>query len=518
MIVLNLLLTWVIVPIIIFVISFQLGLYQQRHIKHVKPPCETPEKYENSAGSSSISRSSQISKLIHASEASKIVDHRVLDHRNLEVYSVDPDVFLKHRFDYMGKIPLVSTLILQEHGSKESDCDRYIEPLSWISRQTGSNKINCLAVVRTDVPASQPVIRFKPPMPNLNDPGADGHGFFTKVTISRSRTKTAAKFRPFVENFDSLDTYVKERLSSRKFHDRGVKDLVVMVVNAGELDLFMNLACSAHKHGISLENFVVFAGSKEIVPIIEYTGALGLYHTAFASVSKVASHDYLDFTFVDMMWYKCFSIYMILREGFNILFQDVDLVWFRDPFPFFHELLSTDHDTYKGQGVRPLDALLSDDGQRSLRYTPFFANSGFYYLRSNPEMINFAWSVMTSFPMIQRLGSQQNMYTMRLLESMTNFGIRSLFLNITDFPNGYLYHHGKGYMDKFNSRAVKPYNFHMCWTQGKKDKLKYLKKSGMWYVKPGIERLLMLREIPFLGKKSWDGVAEIMCGGPEGWM
>jgi len=29
---------------------------------------------------------------------------------------------------------------------------------------------------------------------------------------------------------------------------------------------------------------------------------------------------------------------------------------------------------------------------------------------------------------------------------------------------------------------VDPFNFHMCWTQGKTDKLTYLKKTKMWYL------------------------------------
>jgi hypothetical protein len=88
-----------------------------------------------------------------------------------------------------------------------------------------------------------------------------------------------------------------------------------------------------------MEDFVVFAGSAAILPMIETTGALGLYHPGFFGVSKAASHDYLDFTFVDMMWYKCFSIYLILREGYNLVFQDVDLVWFRDPVPYFKKVV-----------------------------------------------------------------------------------------------------------------------------------------------------------------------------------
>ena len=75
----------------------------------------------------------------------------------------------------------------------------------------------------------------------------------------------------------------------------------------------------------------------EIVTLIEATGAMGLYHEGYAAVSKKASVDYLDRVFVDMMWYKAFSIYLVLRRGINVLFQDVDLVWFRDPMQYFHD-------------------------------------------------------------------------------------------------------------------------------------------------------------------------------------
>jgi len=56
-------------------------------------------------------------------------------------------------------------------------------------------------------------------------------------------------------------------------------------------------------------------------------------------VNPAASQDYLDFVFVDMMWYKSFSLWMIIKRGFNVLFQDVDLVWFRDPFLYLKNIV-----------------------------------------------------------------------------------------------------------------------------------------------------------------------------------
>ena len=115
--------------------------------------------------------------------------------------------------------------------------------------------------------------------------------------------------------------------------------------------------------------------------MIESSGAIGLYHKGFSAVSKKASNDYLDRVFVDMMWYKAFSVYLLLRLKVNVLFQDADLVWFKDPFPYFHNYGKDEFGNVVIPGSDHIEAFFSDDGQRSLRYSPFYANSGFYYLK-----------------------------------------------------------------------------------------------------------------------------------------
>lgn len=37
-------------------------------------------------------------------------------------------------------------------------------------------------------------------------------------------------------------------------------------------------------------------------------------------------------------------------------------------------------------------------------------------------------------------------------------------------------------MQKWLAGAVSPYVFHMCWTQNKDDKVKYLKQLGGWFI------------------------------------
>lgn len=85
-------------------------------------------------------------------------------------------------------------------------------------------------------------------------------GFFRKVPKERGRIRTKEKLGTFLIYFDRM-----ERELQQKLHDHNIQrgdDLVVMVLNEGELDLFLNFACSCKLHGISLHNILVFAGSR----------------------------------------------------------------------------------------------------------------------------------------------------------------------------------------------------------------------------------------------------------------
>ena len=186
---------------------------------------------------------------------------------------------------------------------------------------------------------------------------------------------------------------------------------------------------------------------------------MGYYHPSFTNVPRKASGGYLDKVFVMMMWYKAFSLHVMLRMGFNVLFQDVDLVWFRNPFEHLHENMKNE------KGEFEYEAYLSDDGARAIRYSPFFANSGFYYLRSTESTRSFSYSVMLAFDILHATGSHQNVFTFRLLENMELFPTtKKKFLKLSEFPSGVKYHHDKQYMKRVVDGSAHPYIFHMCWT------------------------------------------------------
>ena len=93
---------------------------------------------------------------------------------------------------------------------------------------------------------------------------------------------------------------------------------------------------------------------------------------------------------------KVISVYLISALGANVLFQDADIVWFKDPLEYFT----------KQPG--DIDTFWMDDGARSKRYAPFFANSGFYYLRANAKTRNFMHALLLSFDQIMTVRSHQH--------------------------------------------------------------------------------------------------------------
>ena len=48
-----------------------------------------------------------------------------------------------------------------------------------------------------------------------------------------------------------------------------------------------------------------------------------------------------------------------------------------------------------------------------------------------------------------------------------------------------MYHHQKTVVRQIlKGIEPQPYIFHMCWTENKMDKLKYMSEIGIWYLKP----------------------------------
>ncbi|KAJ8771895.1 hypothetical protein K2173_027072 [Erythroxylum novogranatense] len=79
--------------------------------------------------------------------------------------------------------------------------------------------------------------------------------------------------------------------------------------------------------------------------------------------------------YLEMMWRRIDLLSYVLEIGYNFVFTDADILWFRDPFPRFHEDADFQIacDSYKGNSY--------DKNNKP--------NGGFTYVKSNPRTIKF---------------------------------------------------------------------------------------------------------------------------------
>ena len=153
-------------------------------------------------------------------------------------------------------------------------------------------------------------------------------------------------------------------------------------------------------------------------------------------------------------------VHLVSLTGVDFLFQDVDIVWFKDPLKFFHD---------KASNIYNYDIYFQDDGARSLRYTPWSANSGFYYVRNNDRTQHLFNQLTLSGDLILKTYSHQQALIAVLSEHASLFGLKiKVFGKDEDaWPGGYHFHQ-KGddaYFRRYYDGRLQedPYIFHMSW-------------------------------------------------------
>lgn len=283
---------------------------------------------------------------------------------------------------------------------------------------------------------------------------------------------------PLLENLDSLEAAFKKKVGSpvRSTPSAGAEDasgrrtVIVMVANEGVYDLLLNFVCSIEKlETVDKRDIVVFVGTKAFAGVVERMGVHAIHSIALGSMPENAAGSYLDKTFSRMMWFKATSVFLAVKCGFNVLFQDVDLVWLINPIPYLLEIEA--------------DMSFMDDGARSPRYTPFFVNSGFYFVKYNRRTRYFEEKLVKSGPSeIGFTHSHQSVLIRHLSESYHHAKLSVYVLDRELFPSGQAYHENKPFIKKITEGLFRPYVFHMCWTSNREDKVKYFKEIGYWYL------------------------------------
>ena len=318
----------------------------------------------------------------------------------------------------------------------------------------------------------------------------DGYGGLDKTQPLKltSRAHTAAGRQEFFPPKDKhvkshqqkLLTYLteapsmKERLKKllEKIHRK--KTVVVLTCNHGQSELLMNFACSARARGFDLQNVLVFPTDIETKELAEGVGLATFYEEKLmASIPKREASVYGDSVFTSVMFAKVLCVQLVNELGYDVLFQDADLVWYKNPLDYFHD-----------KSLAQFDLYFQDDGSRQERYAPYSANSGFYYVRSNSRTQHLFRQFIYVSDLIDAWNSHQQVLIALLGEHSSVMGtsIKIFEKEMEEFPGGLQYHRKKTAMKKIMGGTSKAYIFHMSWTQNKDNKLKFFQQMGEWYL------------------------------------
>lgn len=279
--------------------------------------------------------------------------------------------------------------------------------------------------------------------------------------------------------------------------------IIVMVCNYGHSEMLMNFVCNAHAKGEetreTLKSALIFATDLQTHELAQALGLSSFYSpTVFGDVPEQAAGEYGDDRYSKIMMAKVYCVHLISQLGYDFLFQDVDLVWYKNPIPFFHSEV-TDKSNFTAMDW---DMVFQDDGARTLFFAPYSANTGFYFVRNNKTTKYFFNQLLMMGDLILSTGSHQSVLIVMLVEQASLHGLRIKTWNRMkdEFPGGHAYHTRKDFMKKLilsknstegngligtvddNADGVDPYIFHMSWTRNKDNKLKFFEQMGEWFL------------------------------------
>jgi hypothetical protein len=193
------------------------------------------------------------------------------------------------------------------------------------------------------------------------------HNTKGEYASSPNAAQTKASHDVLVEYLQNLEgTLGKLKPIAKSVAGKG-KTIVVLVCNLGQAELFHNFVCGARAKGLDLSKLLMFATDKETYALAQKLGIAAYYdEKIFANMPTSAANNYGDRIFAKMMMAKVYCVHLVNQLGYNVLFQDVDVVWYRNPLTYFEQPGITDE----------WDMMFQDDGARSDRFAPYSPNTG----------------------------------------------------------------------------------------------------------------------------------------------
>eukprot|EP00547_Thalassionema_nitzschioides_P003286 CAMPEP_0194223600 /NCGR_PEP_ID=MMETSP0156-20130528/35539_1 /TAXON_ID=33649 /ORGANISM="Thalassionema nitzschioides, Strain L26-B" /LENGTH=541 /DNA_ID=CAMNT_0038954813 /DNA_START=1 /DNA_END=1626 /DNA_ORIENTATION=- len=330
-------------------------------------------------------------------------------------------------------------------------------------------------------------------LPPDNQGGINPDWPLRPVARTYNERKGKAQLIPRKHNVDRYEKILVRYLSTLKDTLEKLKPIaesvagedltiVVLTCNFGQAELLLNFLCNYRSFGFKKSQILVFPTDLKTKELVDSMGDIATFYdeTNFQEMPEDSAGKYGDNKFKGMMMAKVFCVHWVVSLGYNVLFQDVDVIWFNNPLKFLEN---------RDDGF---DLYFQDDGSQQPRYAPYSPNTGFYYVRASEKTQYFFSQLVRQADTIVQSGSHQSALSAVLNEHVSYRGLRVKTFQARDkncpFPGGFHYHSGisfKPYMKELMSnprRQNVASIFHMSWTENSVNKKIFLQQMGQWYV------------------------------------
>ena len=134
------------------------------------------------------------------------------------------------------------------------------------------------------------------------------------------------------------------------------------------------------------------------------------YHPGGINLGEVV-HKFSQGNFPNIVFWKSAVVHDVLSMGFDVLYQDIDIVWQSSPLPYFRARLLARSE---------VDMFFSYDGGNP-HQQPIYANAGFFFVRQSNRSRTF-WQ--EAYACASSMNSQQAILRPLLLQHYFNNNLR----------------------------------------------------------------------------------------------
>ena len=259
--------------------------------------------------------------------------------------------------------------------------------------------------------------------------------------------------------------------------DKVTNTIIVLGVNFGYCDMLLSMICRLQK--LKIDNYVVAAFDRNAADFCMKHG-IPFFISDVDQSSESELSDSLAFGttgFRRLTKFKSQQVLRVLRKGYNVLWTDVDIYWFKNPIPY---LMSRTKDI-SIQSNAPITEIELNGWNR--------VNSGFYFAWSKINVIK-AFEKIVQHANSSKYSEQPSFYSILCDENMLyrlesnqcynpTIDIHTLFLDRKEYVNGNSTLWSKTDLLRYGTDH-NVFIAHNNWIKGHEEKMMRFKKHKMW--------------------------------------